>query len=438
MPKKDPGKFRLIHNLSYPFACSVNAFIPRDFSAVQYELLDQCLDIVASVGPGCLMAKADLADAYRILKVAQHDYRFLGFTFKDKFYFDKVLPMGLSSSCAQFEQFSSAIQWVLTSKLHVRLMSHILDDFMFFGAPGSTQCAVSLQAFTSLADSIGLPIKHAKTVHPTTSAELHGILVDSTTMMVSIPPDKLLKATSLIGSMYRCKSVTLQRVQSLAGLLHFFLRAIPAGRPFLRRLYDLMSGKRGAHRHINLTAEARKDLAVWRCFLTHFSGSKLIKRISWTTDSDWRFFSDACGFGYAAVLGGKWLQGRFPPEWMAMSIAVKELVPIYLAFRLWGPALAHSKILIRCDNQSVCHVLTNHTSKDKVMMKMLRFIVLLCLHNHILISAMHVPGRHNVVADLLSRYQVAKARKVASFLEPDPQPIPDDWLPWLSRLLPSL
>ena len=72
------------------------------------------------------------------------------------------------------------------------------------------------------------------------------------------------------------------------------------------------------------------------------------------------------------------------------------------------------------------------------MMKMLRFIILLCLHNDILISALHVPGRHNVVADLLSRYQIDKARKVASFLEPAPHQIPDDWLPWCSRLLPSL
>ena len=207
VPKKDPGKIRLIHNLSYPYACSVNSHIPRQFCAVQYELLDLCLDLIATVGPGCLMAKADLADAYRILKVSQYDYRFLGFTFQDKFYFDKVLPMGLSTSCAQFEQFSSAIQWILQSKLHVKLMSHILDDFMFFGPPDTPQCNLSLQAFTHLADSIGLPIKHEKTVLPSTSVELHGILINSITMTLSIPPDKLLKANELINSIYRCKSV---------------------------------------------------------------------------------------------------------------------------------------------------------------------------------------------------------------------------------------
>ena len=309
---------------------------------------------------------------------------------------------------------------------------------MFFGPAGTTQCSVSLQAFFSLADSVNLPIKHQKTVHPTTSAELHGILGDTSTMTVSIRPDKILKATTLINAIYSRKSIQLQQLQSITGLLNFFLRAIPAGRPFLRRLYDLMSGKFIPHRHVNLTAEARKDFAMWRVFLQHFSGTKLIRRITWSTDADWHFYSDACGFGYAAILGGRWLQGRFPEEWSTTSIAIKELVPIYLAIRLWGPALAHNNILFRCDNESICYVLTNHTSKDKTIMKMLRYIVLLCLHNDITISALHVPGRHNIIADLLSRYQTDKARKVAGFLEPHPHPIPDDWLPWLSKLLPSL
>ena len=438
VPKKDSGKIRIIHNLSYPMSCSVNMYIPREFCAVNYELLDRCVEIVAEIGQGCLIAKADLADAYRTLKMAQFDYRFLGFTWRDKYYFDKVLPQGLSTSCSEFEKFSTSLQWILMNKLDVKYVSHILDDFMFFGHPNTNTCNTALQAFLSLAASIDLPIKHEKTVTPSTAVELHGILVNSQTMILSIPPDKLTKAMNLLSTMYRAKTVQLVKLQSLAGLLNFFLRAIPAGRPFIRRLYDLMAGHTVPSKHINLTSEARKDLRVWMKFLSEFNGSKIIKKINWTTDFDWRFFSDASGQGYAAILGHKWIQGSFPPEWADMNIAVKELTPIYLAFRLWGPSLSNSKILFHIDNESIVHVLSKHTSKEKTIMLMVRFTILHALKYDITFSASHVPGRHNVVADLLSRFQTPRALQQAPFLDQDPTPVPQEWLPWCNSLLISL
>ncbi len=45
--------------------------------------------------------------------------------------FDKSLPMGLSSSSANLEDLSCAVQWILQNQFNVIHMSHILDDFMF-------------------------------------------------------------------------------------------------------------------------------------------------------------------------------------------------------------------------------------------------------------------------------------------------------------------
>jgi hypothetical protein len=41
VPKKDPGSFQLIHNLSFPRQDSINSEIPSQYSSVQYESLDQ-------------------------------------------------------------------------------------------------------------------------------------------------------------------------------------------------------------------------------------------------------------------------------------------------------------------------------------------------------------------------------------------------------------
>ncbi len=113
---------------------------------------------------------------------------------------------------------------------------------MFFGKVQTNDCKVSLQSFLYLAENIGLPIKESKTVHPTTCVELHGLHFDTDTMILSVPEDKVIKAKDLIVDMLGRTKVTLHMVQSLAGVLSFCTKAIPAGRSFLRRLFVLTKG----------------------------------------------------------------------------------------------------------------------------------------------------------------------------------------------------
>ncbi len=68
-------------------------------------------------------------------------------------------------------------------------MSHILDDFLFFGHPGTNECKKGLQSFLILADSLGLKVKPEKTVWPSTKVEMHGILFDTDAMTLSLPTD---------------------------------------------------------------------------------------------------------------------------------------------------------------------------------------------------------------------------------------------------------
>ncbi|MCP3933051.1 MAG: hypothetical protein GY705_28605, partial [Bacteroidetes bacterium] len=182
-----------------------------------------------------------------------------------------------------------------------------------------------------------MPIKEEKTVQPCTRVELHGLLVDTELMIVQVPADKLQNALSLIQVMLQSDKVTLLQIQSICGTLNFFTKAIPGGRTFLRRLYDLTVGLSRPSHHVRLTSESKKDLQMWEYFLLHSNGSNIIKTINWSTDSDFKFYSDASGFAYAVVFGEHWIQGEFPVSWKDKSIAIKELVPIFLAFMKWSP-----------------------------------------------------------------------------------------------------
>lgn len=135
VPKGDTGKFRLIHDLSYPKGHSVNSLIPLENSTVQYEGLDQVIKLVKRFGKGAMMAKTDIEDAFRIICLHPSEYHLLGFSWNNLFYYDKCLPMGASSSCQIFKSFSCGLQWIMENKYQASGMSHILDDFLFVGPP---------------------------------------------------------------------------------------------------------------------------------------------------------------------------------------------------------------------------------------------------------------------------------------------------------------
>ena len=85
VPKHDPGKYRLIHDLSFPKGDSINAYTAREYSTVQYESLDRVVELVRSCGLNSLIAKADIRDAFRIIPIIPEDYPLLGFTWQCMF-----------------------------------------------------------------------------------------------------------------------------------------------------------------------------------------------------------------------------------------------------------------------------------------------------------------------------------------------------------------
>ena len=130
--KNLPGEFRMIHNLSYPEGSSVNDYIPAEFATVQYATIQDAISFITSAHSIVFMAKVDIEAAFRIIPVAPSDRPLLGFRWRDLYYMDAVLPMGCSSSCAIFESFSTALEWIAMRTLGATKVIHVLDDFLNF------------------------------------------------------------------------------------------------------------------------------------------------------------------------------------------------------------------------------------------------------------------------------------------------------------------
>ena len=200
---------------------SVNGYIPVENFTVSLETFDDVVSLVLKCGKNSLISKADLENAYRMIPISPLDYHKLGFSFQNKFYFDCSLPMGASSSVRIFESFSKALQWILQNKFSVEHVSHIIDDFIFVGPSNSDVCELGLRKFFTLCEELNVPVKHSKTVWPSTCTCVHGIELDTVYMEARLPSEKLDNLSTLLSKYKHRKKIKLGELQSILGHLNF-------------------------------------------------------------------------------------------------------------------------------------------------------------------------------------------------------------------------
>ena len=86
-----------------------------------------------------------------------------------------------------------------------------------------------------------------------------------------------------------------------------------------------------------------------------------------------------------------------------LHITNKELIPIVLAAATWGAQWLNKSVLCRCDNAAVVHIISSGTSSDPYAMALIRCLHFTTARFNIALSAVHLPGSENALADALYR-----------------------------------
>ena len=105
--KKEPGKFRMIHHLSYPGGSSVNDQIEPEWASVQYATISDAIDLVVNLCPHAFMAKTDVKHAFRIIPLHPNVRHLFIFQWEGMFYVDlkwgvRLLVKSLKLSAQQW------------------------------------------------------------------------------------------------------------------------------------------------------------------------------------------------------------------------------------------------------------------------------------------------------------------------------------------------
>ena len=91
-----------------------------------------------------------------------------------------------------------------------------------------------------------------------------------------------------------------------------------------------------------------------------------------------------------------------------MNIVHLEMLNIPLLIRTWGLAWTVNTVRIHCDNQSVVSVLTTGRIKDSILAAIARNILMETAAKDICLRTVHIRGKDNQIADILSRWFIAE------------------------------
>ena len=245
IPKgNNTGKWRLITHLSYPPGYSMNDEIDPNICSLFYTTVKDVASVCALLGPNATIAKVDIRSAYRLVPVHPDDRPLLGMKWNDQFYIDPMLPFGLRSD----PKSTCRRPRMVVERGRVRNDFHYLD----------------------------IPLAAHKCEGPSICVTFLGIVIDTATGELRLPPEKLVHLRSLLSEWGDRKACGRRELESLIGYLNHACKVIRPGRSFLRRIIDLLHRNPNTYHPIRLNCQFRLDLQWWKSFAAGWNGTSYI------------------------------------------------------------------------------------------------------------------------------------------------------------------
>ena len=106
-------------------------------------------------------------------------------------------------------------------------------------------------------------------------------------------------------------------------------------------------------------------------------------------------------------------------------------IPIIIAAIIWGPMWEGQRVDAYCDNMAVVAAVTSRYCQDATLMQMLWGLFFIEAHYQFKITATHIPGQHNELADNLSRNRLVDFLRKKTGALPTTSNVPVSFLQWL-------
>ena len=419
--QKSNGSYRPITDCRRPMFRSINNYMDTTFEPFSYASTDRVCDLMTQ---GCYMATVDIASAYRTVSIKPEQWKFQGIAWpvdgELTYLYDVRLSFGLRCAPFIFTQLSDFVVRTMERMGYHNVISY-LDDFILVEQTRQ-RCVQAQTVLFELLGALGFQVAWEKCTAPSTKVRYLGIDFDSVQMTLALPEDKVLKLCDELRFFENKTKATKRQLQRLCGILSHASKVIRGGRVFSRRIIDLLKDLPSGNQRVRLNQDFSLDMEWWKQYSASFNGKA--KLIHSNFGDGPVVFSDACLQGYGFVCGDQWQAGAFVKDcipvdvesldyghvhWVNVtvlddtSINYLELVAIYLALYRFAESWRNQHVLCFTDNTQAMAALNRGTSVSKNSMSVIRQIFWICANNNIYLSARHVAGEKNLMADWLSR-----------------------------------
>lgn len=263
VPKKEPGKYRLINNQSFGQAFSLNSMVQRaDIPTPPLDRLTQLTEwmtVLRKMHPNEKLTiwKSDIAEAYR--NIPMHPlWQIKQVVFIDgKGYVDRCNAFGGTASGAIFIAVNSLIAWIAKHRKGIKFMGTYVDDSFGCCLASDKKYYAKYKAdlprdqalLLELWDEIGIPHKLEKQLHGPRLTVI-GFDVDSKNMSIKLPDKSRADLLKELDTWCRGGGKPARSWVQFGGWLNWALDVYPLQRPALNSFYAAL----GPHNHRNSKA----------------------------------------------------------------------------------------------------------------------------------------------------------------------------------------
>ena len=350
---------------------------------------------------GDFMVKLDLKDAYFTVPVWIGHQKYLRFLWKETLWEFACLPFGLASAPRTFTKIMKPVVATLRN-LGIRVIIY-LDDLLIL-ADSEQTARLHLATAQNLLENLGFVINLKKSVlSPVQKIEFLGMTVDSLTLCLALPRDKIRGIRRECESLIANPMTTVRQLAHLIGRLSSSIQAVFPAPLYYRYLQQtkIQALRSGGHyeSQVVLNQEAIKELQ-WRAEnLMAWNGRALAQ-----PDPSIVIESDASKEGWGAHCNGLSTGGLWSQSEQFLHINCLELLAGSFAIKCFAKDKTNIHIQLFMDNVTALTFINKMGgTKSRVLASLSRDLWQWCLQRQITVSAAHIPGILNVNADRESR-----------------------------------
>ena len=388
VPKKNTDKKRVILDLS-----PLNQFIRCD----RFQMLTVS-QVRTLLPPGAVTCSIDLTDAYWHIPIARNLSSFLGFRLGRRAYSFRAMPFGLNIAPRIFTKLGAKVIQQLRSQ-GVLVVAY-LDDWLIW-ANSKAECIKATQKVVDFLQSLGFQINAGKSrLQPESKFQWLGLQWDLDSHQLCLPRNKRLEIAKSVRKFVRFPVASRRAQERVLGQLQFASVIDPILKARLKdinRIWRSRANRRLRDRKSLLPPLLRKQLRPWT------KASSLCRSVQLLPPPpSIVIHTDASLEGWGAHSEKNQVQGMWSNKFQNFHINVLEAMAVLLALKRLHPSPgSHVRLIL--DSMVVMHALNRGGSKSPRVNHVMLGIFSLARKKRWHLSACHIEGVRNVIADSLSR-----------------------------------